>query len=258
MQAGSTWDLIFLGTSLRYLQDAKAKWSPNSPGGVVQNFDHLQRSCGKLGLKVTALAAQNTLGDVIERLRVVDDAYILTPADASEISARMSEVRVALEAEALGSVIYRTSERRYDATKLMGEIDKLFAPGAVAGMSDIARYDFGEAGRALAFGLPTAVAFHLLRGTEEVLRAYYRSWVRRGRMRTMLWGPMVLALKALTGRQTPDMTCLNNLDNIRVAFRNPTDHPDKIYDIGEAEDLFGLCIEVVNRMVRTMRGGGAI
>jgi hypothetical protein len=258
MQAGSAWDLIFMGTSLRFLQDAQAKWSPNSPGGVVENYDLFQSSCDRLGLKVTARAAQGRLGDLINRLRVVDDAYMLTPADASDISAKMTEVRVALEAEASGSVIYRTSERRYDTTKLMGEIDKLFAPGAVAAMSDIALYDFEEAGRALAFGLPTAVAFHLLRGTEEVLRAYYRSWVRRGRMRTMLWGPMVLALKAPKGRQTPDMTCLNNLDNIRVAFRNPTDHPEKIYDIGEAEDLFGLCIEVVNRMVRTMRGVGAI
>ena len=257
MQAGSTWDLVFLGTFLRYLQDAQAKWSPNSPWGVVKNFDHFQMSCNRLGLKVTAQAAQNRLGEVIERLRAVDDAYTLTPADASEISDRMDEVRVTLEAEASGSVIYRTSERRYDVTKLMGEMHRLFAPGAFADMSDIARYDFGEAGRALAFGLPTAVAFHLLRGTEEVLRAYYRSWVRRGRMRTMLWGPMVLALKALTGRRTPDVTCLNNLDNIRVAFRNPTDHPDKIYDIGEAEDLFGLCIEVVNRMLRTMRESGA-
>jgi len=258
MQARSAWNLIFLGTCLRYLQDAQAEWTPNSPWGIVKNFDQFQSSCDALELKVTARAARNSLGDVIQKLRVLDEAYKLTPADASEIRTKMTEVRVTLEAEASGSVIYRTSERRYDTTKLMGEIDKLFAPGTVAGMSDFALYDFGEAGRALAFGLPTAVAFHLLRGTEEVLRTYYRSWVRRGRMKTMLWGPMVFELKALTGRQTPDRTCLNNLDNIRVAFRNPTDHPEKIYDIGEAEDLFGLCIEVVNRMVRTTRGVGAI
>lgn len=227
------------------------------PWGVVVNFDAFRESCDRLGLKVTALAAQQSLADVIERLRATDEAYTLTDADASEIRVRMGEVRVTLQAEASASVIYRTSERRYDATKLMGEVDRLFAPGVFAGMSEIAKYDFGEAGRALAFGLPTAVAFHLLRGTEEVLRAYYRSWIRRGRMTTLVWGLMVSALRALPGRRTPDMTCLNHLDNIRVAFRNPTDHPEKIYDIGEAEDLFGLCIEVTNRMVRTMRAGAA-
>jgi len=39
------------------------------------------------------------------------------------------------------------------------------------------------------------------------------------------------------------------LDNIRRSFRNPTQHPDKIYDIQEVQDLFGLCIDAINRMI---------
>jgi hypothetical protein len=256
MQATSTWDLIYLGTALRYLQDVQTNWGPNWAWGPVVNFDLFKEHCDRLGLRVTALAADQCLGEVIERLRAADEAYTLTDADAREFRDRMGEVRVTLQAEATASVIYRTSERRYDATKLLAEVHKLFGEGVFDGLSDIAKYDFREAGRALAFGLPTAVAFHLLRGTEEVLRAYYRSWIVRGRMRVLLWGTMVPALGALQGRRTPDVTCLNHLDNIRVAFRNPTDHPEKIYDIGEAEDLFGLCIEVVNRVVRTMRATG--
>jgi hypothetical protein len=50
----------------------------------------------------------------------------------------------------------------------------------------------------------------------------------------------------------PPAGLLNNLDNIRVHFRNPTAHPEKVYDIDEVQDLFGLCVEVVNRMVRAM------
>jgi hypothetical protein len=42
---------------------------------------------------------------------------------------------------------------------------------------------------------------------------------------------------------------LNNLDNIREHYRNPTQHPDKVYDINEVQDLFGLCIDAINRMV---------
>ncbi len=51
-------------------------------------------------------------------------------------------------------------------------------------------------------------------------------------------------------RSSPPVELLNNLDNIRTSFRNPTQHPDKVYDIQEAQDLFGLSIDVVNRMVR--------
>jgi hypothetical protein len=44
---------------------------------------------------------------------------------------------------------------------------------------------------------------------------------------------------------------LNQLDYIRAQFRNPTQHPDKIYDIQEVQDLWGLCVDVINRMVKS-------
>ncbi len=45
----------------------------------------------------------------------------------------------------------------------------------------------------------------------------------------------------------------DHLNNIRRNFRNPTQHPDKIYDIEEVQDLFNLCIDVVDRMVPEIR-----
>lgn len=63
-----------------------------------------------------------------------------------------------------------------------------------------------------------------------------------------MWGPMVTHLKKRKAKPIPPATLLNNLDNIRVSFRNPTQHPEKIYDIQEVQDLFGLCVDVVNRM----------
>jgi hypothetical protein len=53
-------------------------------------------------------------------------------------------------------------------------------------------------------------------------------------------------------RATLTRPLLDNLDNIRHSFRNPTQHPDKIYDIQEVQDLFGLCIDAVNRMVKIL------
>lgn len=48
----------------------------------------------------------------------------------------------------------------------------------------------------------------------------------------------------------PPRELLDALDRIRENFRNPTNHPDKIYDIEEVQDLFGLCLDVINRMVQ--------
>ena len=53
-------------------------------------------------------------------------------------------------------------------------------------------------------------------------------------------------------RDAPSDELLENLDLIRRSFRNPTAHPEKSYDIDEAQDLFGLCIDVVNRMAREL------
>jgi hypothetical protein len=60
---------------------------------------------------------------------------------------------------------------------------------------------------------------------------------------------MTHALASKNKGKKPDAVVLQNLDHIRVSFRNPTQHPDKIYDIQEAQELFSLCIEAVNRMI---------
>ena len=46
----------------------------------------------------------------------------------------------------------------------------------------------------------------------------------------------------------PPEALLNHLDHIRENFRNPTDHPDKVYDTEEAQDLLALCCDAMGRM----------
>jgi hypothetical protein len=35
---------------------------------------------------------------------------------------------------------------------------------------------------------------------------------------------------------------------IRTNYRNPTQHPEAIYTIDTAQDLFGVCIDVLGKM----------
>ena len=49
-------------------------------------------------------------------------------------------------------------------------------------------------------------------------------------------------------------TTLNNhLDNIRLSFRNPTQHPEAVYDIHEVQDLLAFCIDANNRMFKLIK-----
>jgi len=161
----------------------------------------------------------------------------------------MTDLQRTLQAESAGNVAYFVTDKRLDVDKLLGRPEDLFAPDVFQNLPEIAKYDFTEAGFCIAFERPTAAAFHLLRGTEGVLRTLYCDMVKRDRVEPLLWGPMTDALRKR--RKPPAVELLNNLDNIRRSFRNPTQHPEKIYDIHEAQDLFGLCVDVVNRMARS-------
>jgi hypothetical protein len=79
---------------------------------------------------------------------------------------------------------------------------------------------------------------------------FYRCVIRQGRLKALLWGPMVDQMRRKKTKR-PDDALLDVLDRIRVNFRNPTDHPDAIFDIQEAQELFLACIEAIARMTRS-------
>jgi len=62
-----------------------------------------------------------------------------------------------------------------------------------------------------------------------------------------MWGDMLKQLVERKKNRLPD-SLLECLDNIRESYRNPTNHPEAVYNIDEAEDLLGLCIDVTNKM----------
>jgi hypothetical protein len=65
-------------------------------------------------------------------------------------------------------------------------------------------------------------------------------------------GALVQTLRNKKRKPRPDETLLNHLDHIRRNFRNPTDHPDKSYDLDEVQDLFSLVADVLNRIAREL------
>lgn len=245
MQSKPISSYIVFGTELRYLQDVKAGWPVHGEHLILGNIDRFFAHLQEFDLPVTQRAA-NKLRQFRDALARSDSDHNLTADEASELRDIMGDVRNTLFAEAGGNVAFIVTDKRIDVDKLLSDVPALMAPGVFNSLPDIAQYDFIEAGKCIAFELPTSAAFHILRGTEAVLRHYYCSIVRRNRAE-LLWGPMVESLRRR--RTPPPAPLLDNLDNIRRSFRNPTQHPDKIYDIQEVQDLFGLCVDVINRMI---------
>lgn len=239
---------IEFGTELRYLQDAQSSWPIHEGDGIHSNIVRFLTHIREYDLIVTERAASE-MQELLNELTETESEATLSEEQSKKLRSITSDLRKTLFAEARGRIAYIVTDKRIDVHKLLKNIGALFAPGVFEKLPEISRYDFAEAGKCVAFERPTSGAFHLLRGTEDVLRRTYCEIVKRNRAKLM-WGPMVESLRKR--RTSPPKPLLDNLDNIRMSFRNPTQHPDKIYDIQEVQDLFSLCVDVVNRMAKLL------
>jgi hypothetical protein len=99
----------------------------------------------------------------------------------------------------------------------------------------------------LSFGEGTAAAFHILRATEDTLKQYYLFFKKTKRVKKPMWGPMTNELHSNRAPRPPD-DILSALDHVRTFYRNPAQHPEADYDIESAQDLFGVCIDLISKM----------
>jgi len=242
MLAKRFYDYIGFGVRFAYLLHGCQGWKNGRASKAITRFlENLE----EFRLPVT-LRAGERLEDFGIRLAAKPANEPLVTSDVDELKRLMGELNATLSAEAKGNPLYLVTDKRLDTVKLLTNVSALMRPGVFTDLPEVARCDLEEAGKCIAFERPTAAAFHLLRGTEAVLRSYYSRVVKRNRVDPLLWGPMIESLRKR--KRAPAAELLDNLNNIRRSFRNPTLHPEKRYDIDEAQDLFGLCIDVINRM----------
>lgn len=250
---------VYIGTVVRFLLERSAGQAVLVPTTIADNIRWLISHLERAEFFVSQRLAERLLGDMREGwLREADEhsddaewatTRTLTADEQKNLTTNANIVREAILAEAEGQVAFIASDGRYAVNKLLDNVGGLMGDGVFEQLPDLAKYDFEQAGRAIAFDLPTAAAFHLLRGTEAVLRDFYLRTVKRDRIKEpRMWGPIVASLRQR--RTPPSAVLLNNLDSLRAHFRNPTQHPEKVYDLDEAQDLMALSFDSVGRMVR--------
>jgi len=245
MRRANSYELIQIGLVVRFLRAPEGQ--PRKD--VLESIGHINHTFQSIGFHVS-LKGLRELTDFEGELSN-SDMVKLDASMASRLTAIMQDVETILTAEAQTKDIFLVEERRYNLRFLLDSPAGLFAPNVFAELPDLSRYDLTEGSKCIAFGSGTAAAFHILRATEGVLKGYYFHHIRRNRERTPMWGNMLTGLRAKK-RNRPSETLLNSLDLIRTSYRNPTNHPEAVYSLEEAEDLLGLCIDVVNKMTVEM------
>ena len=169
-----------------------------------------------------------------------------------KLEVALKKVDNILDAELSIKIGFILDEKRFSNEILTSKIDKLFAEDIYSKLPLIAQGDFKEAGLCLAFDRYTAVAFHALRGTEEVLKFYYEKLLNKNHGKSATWGTYLTAInKKINSKSispTPSPELMMNLDNLRQYHRNKTQHPIRTYSCDEVQDLMGACTKTINEI----------
>ena len=249
MKDRSSYDYVRIGLILRLLANVT---SGTKKGFVVQEMGLLKQGLADVGYDVSCSNLTTSFFADMERdlLEIDDDESIGGKVQAS-LSQEMSILERHVLSEGITKKVHVIPERRFNSNFLLNDQEKLFKSGIFGKLSDLAVFDIKSSCRCILFGEATAAAFHILRATEEVLKSYYFHHKKQNRLKKPMWGPMLGELRKKQ-KNKPPITLLNSLDLIRESYRNPTQHPDAIYEIDSAQDLFGLCLDVIGKMANEL------
>jgi hypothetical protein len=249
MEQKSVSSYVMLGATEKYLEDIQKDHPVHGEGHFLDNLSRFIDLLDELDFPVTTGAIKYVRLDTIkDDLKATDDDAKLSAERVKNIRREMRHIRVALISESQQKLAFIVTPKRIEVDRLLDDPGSLMAPGIWDELEDLVRYDLSEAAKCIAFERPTAAAFHLMRATEGALRGMYCTVVKRKRVDPLLWSPMIEQLRGRS--KPPPRPLLDQLDNIRHNFRNPTQHPDAVYDIQEAQDLWSLAIDAITRMTR--------
>jgi hypothetical protein len=241
MKAFSPYAFIHIGLIIRLLRHSKGF----TIKAIIEEASRLAKNLNEAGFLVSIEGLDDLQGFInklesdsnIERQIIESEIY--------ELSEIMNVVEKMVFAESQTKKVYVLTERRFSLDCLLYHPERMFKKDVFKKLPKLARIDLVEGFICILLSMSTAAAFHILRATEGILRSYYIIKVKRGREKQPLWGNM---LKGLQAKKKQNENLLNRLQYIKDTYRNPTSHPEAVYSLEEAQDLLGICIDVINSM----------
>jgi hypothetical protein len=249
-------EYISLGARLRYLVGANKTFTLLGEGHILENLKILPNKMSQLGFDVSKSLFDFKMQSIQDDLqaKVDSEGKGAKLGDEKVLFSRVArQLEDSVLAEAATLLIAVPSKRRIPISQLLQESSSILGRGVYVGLTSIAKSDWDGSCKCLAFECATASAFHALRCLEECVRTTYRAYFKSKKVGKKAWGTLTEELKSKPRAPHPDEDLLKHLDHIRRRFRNPTDHPDKSYDVEEAEDLLHLAADAINRCMRDPR-----
>lgn len=174
----------------------------------------------------------------------------------SGLNKKLSAFRSVFEAECHDVDVYSVGQIAiYKTRDLVANASHVIPSDFREGMSSEAVKEFDDAGRCLAFDLPTACGFHALRGMELVMDDYLKAFGVTKKL--VSWNEYIKAAEEVANSKgagpKPSKKVTAMLDRMRSLDRNPLMHPRDELDTASAGHLFSLSAITVAEMVKDMR-----
>jgi hypothetical protein len=158
--------------------------------------------------------------------------------DVYSITNGVSEFETVLMAEMTTcNAYFVTKQRGYDVFDLITQAEVLF-PAELIARAPEAVPDIQQAGKCIAFEIPTAAGFHLMRALELVLRLYF-DVVGKGEPRPTT-NNLGDYLRIMTDKNLGDPKLVAVLRQIKDLHRNEFIHPETTLTLDEALGLLGI------------------
>lgn len=137
-------------------------------------------------------------------------------------------------------------KRAYDIELLIEDATHIFSDAVRVSLASIERYDIQQAGKCLAFEVPTAALFHVFRAADSVLRRYYRHIMgSEPQLKMRNWGAYIKKLRGCGANEK----ILSALEQMKDLHRNPIVHPEAEASMDEALSYIGIAESVISVMV---------
>lgn len=218
---------------------------------AVRPLNVCARAASDLQNAINAAVPENW-DDLTAQLSRSNATTTFSPWQVATIQRAAREFETVLAAECQVLDTYFVSKKgAFSTADLVDNAHHHIPPSIREQLPELTKGDIDQAGKCIAFDLPTAAAFHLLRGTEAVLREYYDRIVpgpKKAAPKMRNWGVYIKLLK----EHGADTRITSLLDHLRDSYRNPVLHPEENYTDERAQVLFGVCISAIVMMTEAV------
>ena len=206
------------------------------------------RTDRSLRLEIITSAISGLEIDIDEAYEKLSHDDRISEDQQARITKALEEFETIFEAQVPIEYTYLIEQLRgYSMPLLVDSAEQNFTPTLLASIGSEVIKDIREAGRCLAFELPTAAGIHMMRAFEKVFRRFYRASLGNEPGTSDIFR----LIKNLQDDPRSDPKTLSIIDQIRHLHRNPLAH-EVFLEMDEAVELFDIAKSAITAMARKL------